>query len=132
MVGIGRTSVENTKLIAARAPEIIEQMRTGDTPSIAAAAREAGFEQLGQGHRKGGAPALGSQPIYFGRGDKFRESTEPLTRYLAAWRKRGFEFRHLRPREAAKRVQVIDALVEGLVEARADLEPRSHVSKLTI
>ena len=30
---------------------------------------------------------------YYGKGDKWQESTEPLTRYLAAQKKRGYDYR---------------------------------------
>jgi len=69
--------------------------------------------------------------FYFGKGDKWKESTEPLRRYLAAWEKRGFEFAHLNPRQAAARVKRIDGLIDGLIAARADLEPRSEKATLT-
>lgn len=69
--------------------------------------------------------------FYFGKGDKWKESTEPLHRYLRAWEKRGFEFAHLNPREAAGRVKRIDGLIDALIAARADLEPRSEKATLT-
>lgn len=70
--------------------------------------------------------------VVYGKGDKWHEATEPLARYLTGWEKRGYEFRHLNPREAGKRVARIDQLIAGLTEARADLERRSHRAKLTL
>ncbi len=70
--------------------------------------------------------------VYYGKGDKWREATKPLSRYLAAWEKRGYEFRHLNPREAGKRLRVIDDLIARLTEARTDLGQRSHRAKLTV
>src|SRR5262249_14476309 len=43
-----------------------------------------------------------AQGTYYGKGDKWKETTLPLSRYLASWRTRGYEFRHLNPREAKK------------------------------
>lgn len=65
------------------------------------------------------------------RGDKFDEATLPLKRYLASWGKKNFEFRHLNPQEAERRLRVIDELADGLTKARADLAPRAHRSTLS-
>jgi hypothetical protein len=62
----------------------------------------------------------------FGQGDKFDEATQPLKRYLAAWGRKGYEFRHLNPKEASRRLKIIDQLSEGLAMARPDIEMRSH------
>lgn len=67
----------------------------------------------------------------FGSGDKFDEATVPLTRYLAKWGRKGFEFRHINPREASRRLQVVDRLLGELTAARVDLERRSHVATLS-
>ena len=63
--------------------------------------------------------------IYFGRGDKWREATEPLVRYLAAWKKKGYEFKQLNPRTAGSRLKTIDKLMVELSAAREDLAWRS-------
>ncbi len=67
-------------------------------------------------------PAMGKS---YGKGDPFVEATEPMRRYMKNWRKKGFEFRHVNPREAARRLIVLDELTEALAEARADLERRA-------
>jgi len=132
MVGVGRTTVAAAKAIAKRSPKVVEQMRAGEL-TVAAGARAAGFEGLGQGRGANGGPIEeGKRSVYYGKGDKFREATEPLRRYLAAWEGRDFEFRHVNPREAGKRIAVIDDLLGGLTAARADLEPRSHKATLTM
>jgi ParB-like chromosome segregation protein Spo0J len=130
LVGVGRSTVAAAKAIQKRDPEIVNRMRAGDL-NVAQAAREAGFEGMAQGGGMrvldGGAKDSGGRvvPIYYGKGDKWKEATEPLARYLAAQEKKGWYFGHCNPREAAKRVQTIDALIDGLRAARADLEPRS-------
>lgn len=138
LVGVGRTTVVTAKAIQGRdeTGEIVQAMRAGEL-NVAQAAREAGFEALGQSSN----PAMldnGSRtsdgktaPVYFGKGDKWVEATEPLKRYLAAHSKRDYEFSHVPPREARKRVQTIDQLIEGLTAARADLADRSHTYRLT-
>lgn len=67
----------------------------------------------------------------YGKGDKFDEATVPMKRYLAAWKRKDYEFRHLNPKEASRRLLVIDQLVEELVVARVDIEKRSHAATLS-
>lgn len=67
----------------------------------------------------------------YGHGDKFDEATHPLKRYLASWKRKDYEFRHLNPREAERRLGIIDSLVEELRRARADIEKRSHAATLS-
>lgn len=67
----------------------------------------------------------------FGSGDKFDEASIPLQKYLAAWGRKKYEFRHINPKEANRRLQIIDRLVEELTAARVDLEKRSHVATLS-
>lgn len=69
---------------------------------------------------------------YFGKGDPFVEVTEPLKRYLRAWKKRNFEYRHVAPKEAKKRLVVIQELRSLLEEAQGDLEKRSHLATLGV
>lgn len=67
----------------------------------------------------------------FGSGDKFDEATTPLTKYMAAWGRKNYEFRHINPKEASRRLQIVDRLLEELTAARVDLEKRSHVATLS-
>lgn len=135
LVGVGRTTVAMAKAIQRRdeTGEIVQGLRSGEIPTVSAAERQAGLEsgsKNGIGVLGNGADSRGhDQPVYYGKGDKWREATLPLGRYLAAWQKRGNEFAHVNPREAAKRVRLIDDLIAGLAAARADLEPRSHPAR---
>jgi hypothetical protein len=140
LVGVGRTAVAQAKAVQNRAPEIIDRMRSGAVATVAAAVREAGFETGPHGNNGLGVGALDtgarssdgrSKPVYFGKGDKWQEATEPLKRYLAGRKKRDYSYSDIAPREARKRVQMIDRLLEGLQASRADLEPRSHDYRLT-
>jgi hypothetical protein len=139
LVGVGRSTVAAAKAIQRRdeTGAIVDGMRAGEL-NVAQAAREAGFEGmaqggLGQGAIGGRRDARGAeQPAtYFGKGDKWAEASEPLRRYLAAHARRNYEFSHIAPKEARKRVKTIDQLIEGLAAAKADLEERSHVYRLT-
>lgn len=139
LVGVGRSTVAAAKAIQQRdeTGEIVDGMRSGDL-NVAQASRAAGFTGMAQGtssrvRLNGEKDAIGKlQPsIYFGKGDKWNESTEPLRRYLTAHRKRGFDFAHVNNREATKRIQTIDQLLDGLTAARAGLEQRSHRYRLT-
>ena len=65
----------------------------------------------------------------YGAGDKFDEALQPIKRYLAAWKRKGYEFRHLNPKEAARRLSLIESLVEELQAAKPDLEMRAVESR---
>ena len=67
----------------------------------------------------------------YGAGDKFDEALQPIKRYLAAWKRKGYEFRHINPKEAQRRLSLIDQLIEELQAARPDLAKRSVVSTLS-
>lgn len=67
----------------------------------------------------------------YGRGDKFDDAVTPLKRYLSKWARNDYEFRHLNPKEASRRLQIIDRLVEELAAARVDIERRSHAATLS-
>ena len=73
--------------------------------------------------------ALGTS---YGAGDKFDEATQPLKRYLAAWKRKGYEFRHLNPKEAARRLSLIESLIEELQATIPDLKKRSVEATLTV
>lgn len=129
LVGVGRSTVAATKAIQNRNPEVVDRMRSGEL-TVSAAARAAGFEGAGTG-RVNAPIEDGSRSVYYGKGDKWRETTEPLRRYLRAHGKGGFSYGHVPPKEAQKRLEVIDVLVEGLLAARSELEQRSHVYRLS-
>lgn len=135
LVGLGRTTIVEAKAIQDRDPEIINRMRAGEIKTVGAAKRAAGFiHEQGQGSLSVGVTDASGREmpaIYFGKGDKWTEASEPLRRYLAAFEKRGYEFSHVNPREARKRMKKIDALIEGLNSARAGLAERAHDYRLT-
>lgn len=64
----------------------------------------------------------------YGAGDKFDEATLPVKRYLAAWKRKGYEFRHVNPKEAQRRVSLIESLIEELQAAKTDLDKRAVAS----
>lgn len=140
LVGVGRTTVAGAKAIQKRdeTGEVVDQMRAGDI-NIEQAKRAVGFKPGPQREGEGVLPSVHEtstgrtrSAVLYGKGDKWIEATEPLRRYLAAWEKKGYEFRHVNPREARKRIQAIDTLIAGLTSARADLATRSEVARMTV
>jgi hypothetical protein len=97
----------------ARVPEMEPRLASGEV-TLNAAQVAAGYRQ----HQ----PVAGKA---FGKGDKWLEVANGMMQYLSGWRSREFKFTHLPPAEAEKRVKVIDEMVEGLQQARADLVQRS-------
>jgi hypothetical protein len=125
-LGVSRDSVEKARRIAKQRPDLAEKVKSGEISLNAAVEEQLGYSTAGG--RSNGQ----SGKTYFGKGDKWQESTEPLARYLASWAKRNYEFAHLNYREAAKRTKRIDNLIAGLEAARSDLEPRTQKAKLTL
>lgn len=120
LVGLGHSTIEKTIAIAKRDPRVIDRMRSGDIKSVDAARREAGMLP--------GSDSVISDELpqfYYGKGDRWREATQPLLRYLKAWERRGFEYRHVNHVEARRRLRVLDQITEMLSVAKADLEQRS-------
>ena len=74
------------------------------------------------------ALALGTN---YGAGDKFDEAITPIKRYLAAWKRKGYEFRHLNPKEASRRLSLIDSVSEELEAMRPELTRRSKQATLS-
>lgn len=136
LVGVGRSTVAYVKAIQKRdgTGEVIDAMRVGEL-NVSQAARRVGFETGAQSDRAGlpttrDARGADVPTVRYGRGDKWTASTVPLFRYLGSWAKRDYEFRHVNPGEAAKRIRTIDALIEGLNAARADLATRSTPARI--
>lgn len=67
----------------------------------------------------------------YGAGDKFDEATQPIVRYLKAWKRKGYEFRHLNPKEASRRVSLFESMVEEMQAALVDLKKRSVMATLS-
>ena len=138
LVGVGRSTVAAAKAIQQRdeTGEIVNQMRAGQL-NVAQAARDVGFTGLAQG---GGDVLTSSKrtahgrenPTHYGKGDKWKEATLPLMRYLRAWKRRDYEFKHVNWKEAQRRLRVLDELLRELEAARADIASRSQKAKLTV
>lgn len=73
--------------------------------------------------------ALGTS---YGAGDKFDEATQPLKRYLSAWKRKGYEFRHINPKEASRRLSLVESLIEELQATIPDLKKRSVAATLSV
>ncbi len=61
----------------------------------------------------------------YGAGDKFDEATQPIIRYLKAWKRKNHEFRHVNPKEAQRRLLLINFVLEELQQVKLDLEKRA-------
>lgn len=132
LVGLGRSTIATAKAIQQRDPEVIDRMRAGEIETVEAARRAAGYDRpdvIDDGVTDERGRAMGP---HYGKGDKWVEAAGPLLRYLTAWEKRGFEYRHVNWREARKRLDAIDRLEAGLQAARVDLERRAVKPTLTL
>jgi hypothetical protein len=126
-IGIGKSAVEIMRAALRRDPSVVEGIASGELASMHAVGYAAKLPSIV--NRPDRKVPFGS---VFGKGDPFNEAIAPLRRYLAGWQRREFKFTHVNPREARRRVEVIDALIETLTEARADLEQRSHKARLRV
>jgi len=115
IAGSTERQVQAVGAVLGKLPELEEQIAAGEI-TLNAAQVAAGYRQ----HK----PVSG-RGNWFGKGDKWVEVANPLLAYLAGWKNRGYQFTHLPPKEAEKRVKAIDEIIAGLQEARADLVQRS-------
>lgn len=111
--GTTERQIQAVAATLARVPEMEGGLDSGEV-TLNAAQVAAGFRQ----HK----PVAGRA---FGKGDKWLEVANALMQYLAGWKVRDYKLTHVPPREAEKRVQVIDEMIEGLQHIRADLVQRS-------
>jgi hypothetical protein len=136
LVGVGRSTVAAAKAIGKRDPALLTDMRAG-VLNVAQASRQAGFEGMAQGgagsvRTTRDAAGRDTPTVVYGKGDKFTEATQPLRRYLKSWETRNYEYRHVNPKDAAKRVEVIDELIERLTKARRDLASRTTIARMRV
>lgn len=111
-------------------PDLLAKVESGEIGSINEVARALGMlvmDRLDEG-RPSNAKRTAS---YYGKGDKFDAALEPMRRYLRAWRKKDFRFTHVNPKEAKRRIKMMDEVIDNLSKAREDLARRSHVATLT-
>lgn len=136
ILGVGISAVETAISISKRDPKVIERMRTGEL-NVAQAAREVGLTGRGYSSRTPlehvGTDGSGRNvPVYFGKGDKWKEAVGPLIRYLTGWEKRGYEFKHINAKEAKRRLALIEELKAKLNAAEEDLKQRAHQASLRV
>lgn len=122
LVGVSPTTLKRAAQVQEAAPELVDQIKAGDL-TVNTALRDIGL--------RSDQPAE-DQITYFGKGDKFHDALTPALRYVSAWEKRGYRYGHVNWKEAKKRVEMIDKLIDGLTGCRYDLESRSHKAKLTL
>jgi len=68
----------------------------------------------------------------YGHGDKFAEAMLPPMRYFRVWKRKEFEFRHVNPKEAQRRLKILDELLESIEAAKHDLEQRAVRPRHTV
>lgn len=127
LVGLGHSTIEKTIAIQKRDPSVIEKMRSGELKTVDAARREAGMLP-----GRDSPISANTSTVYYGKGDRWREASQPLLRYLIGWEKRGFEYRHVNHVEARRRLRVIDEIMTKLNAAKEDLEQRSHKATTSV
>lgn len=147
---LGRTAIGSTELIdraAAQAanasrtavaylrprlfdrPDVLARIEAGEFATVNDVARAVGMvvnSRLDEGRT---SKTLRTSS-YYGKGDKFDVSIEPFRRYLRAWRKKDFRFTHVNPKEAKRRIKMLDEVIDNLSKAREDLARRSHAATL--
>lgn len=129
MLGISWSQIKAIRPRLNKRPDVLEKVLSGEITRSDDVRRALGM-RLRSKLTEGAVSKAKAGSGYFGHGDKFDEALEPLVRYVDAWRKRGFTYPHVPPREARKRVAKLDKVIAGLEEARVDLGKRSHVATL--
>lgn len=119
------TSVYRMLGVYQRSKDIFRKVESGEL-SMAEGSRQAGFIEYGIG--KNNVPT----GMSFGKGDKFWAAIAPISNYLRGWGSRKFEFTHVPPKEAARRVKKIDDTIAQLERAKADLVERAVDQRLSI
>jgi transposase-like protein len=77
-------------------------------------------------------PTRKKPEAYYGKGDKFDDVVVPLRRYLRSWEKRDYQFEHVPPRQAARRLRLLSELRTGIDAAIEDLGHRSEIARVRI
>lgn len=127
--GIGRSAVQIMRASINRAPYVRRRINEGRLDTMHAVGRAAGLPSVV--NRQDARVGFGEEKTYIGKGDKFNEATSLLRRYLGVWGQKGFAFPHVAPKEARRRVEIIDGLLRDLEAARVDLVSRSDNATLT-
>lgn len=126
--GWSRIGVVRPRML--KRPDIVERAVAGEFNSLHDIQRALGMK-VRSTLAEGADSQAKLKQSYYGKGDKFDEAIEPLLRYLAAHEKRGFQYPHVAPRAAHKRVAVLDKVIADLGHVKEDLESRSHVATLS-
>lgn len=132
MAGVKMAGLNTLRPRLARRPDVIEKMLSGEITHLADVKRAVGMKIRNKLTEGAHSKANPKNSAHYGKGDRFDEALEPLLRYLAAWKKRGFQYPHVPPRAAQKRVAALDEVIADLQKARADLETRSHIATLSV
>lgn len=127
--GVAPTALNRIRPRLKKRPEIIEQMLANALEGQGDVERALGYRVINR-LTDGRTTNWSGKSGFIGKGDKFDEATEPLLRYLRKWEKHGFEYPHVNPTEARKRLKRIEKLSAQLDRAKEDLSRRSHRATL--
>lgn len=119
LLNIGASSIERAVLVTKKRPDLLPRMKAGEFKTLNQARRAAGEMW------RGGVLHSEGKVKQYGRGDRWIDASKPIRLYLNGWKRRDFEFKHVNPVEARKRLKEIAAIQEGLEAMKADLEGRS-------
>lgn len=125
MLGVAYTSLARVREMLTKRPELRDLFEAG--MSLADLERTSGrvvTSRLEEGVKSRSQ----LKNSYYGKSDKFEYAIEPLLRYLKAWEKKGFEFRHINPSTARRRLKKIRQAQNLLARASEDLGRRSQVA----
>lgn len=127
LVGIRVTTLSRVRPRLLEQPNVVEDLLEGKYKHYIELRRQLGMVTK-RTFAEGGESKAARVDSYFGLSDKFELAALPFQSYLRAWRKKDFRYTHLNPKEAQKRVKIIDEVMADLTAAREDLANRSHVA----
>lgn len=128
LVGASLSSLNRIRPRLLERPDVVEQMMAGELPSVKAVGRALGMRVPLSFFEGSGRSTSEKKSSHYGYSDKFDLALGPMQQYFRAWRKKGFLYKHVNPKEAQRRVKQIDQVMADLAAAREDLVQRSHVA----
>jgi len=128
LANIKPTSLNRLRPRLLERPNTVQDLIEGKYASLKQVIRSVGMRTEYTFFEGGGKSKSVHDDLYFGRSDKFEAALAPMRSYFRTWRKKNFRYAHVNPKEAQKRVKLIDEVMADLAAAREDLANRSHVA----
>lgn len=116
MFGVGRNSIERGVALQKRKPSYIPRLKSGEFATLNQALTAAGIKRNGRW-----IPT---------REDRFYDVIKVAANYFEEWQEIGYK--HINPREAAKRLERLIALRELMDATTVEMEERSVKAKTTV